>query len=55
MPTKSISYYPISLDEIKHKVGRKNGRKKPSNNQILLLEDSDYPNSPFRGCGKTLF
>lgn len=44
MQTKSIPYYPISLDEIKQKVDRKNGRKKPSSNQILLSEDSAYPN-----------
>ena len=44
MQTTSIPYYPISLDEIKQKVDRKNGRKKPSSNQILLSEDSAYPN-----------
>lgn len=44
MQAKSIPYYPISLDEIKQKVDRKNGRKKPSSNQILLSEDSAYPN-----------
>jgi len=44
MYTKNRSYYPISLDEIKQKVNRKNGRKKPNYNQFLLFEDSTHPN-----------
>ena len=44
MQTNSIPYYPISLDEIKQKVDKKNGRKKPNFNQILLFEDSAHLN-----------
>jgi DNA modification methylase len=44
MQTKNIQYYPISLDEIKQKVDKKNGRKKSKFNQILLFEDSAYFN-----------
>ena len=39
-----MSFYPISLDEIKKKIDRKNGRKKPSFAQTLLFHNSHYPN-----------
>lgn len=44
MQTTAMSYYPISLDEVKQRIGRKNGRKKPNYNQIPLFEDYTYPN-----------
>ncbi|HLC15455.1 MAG TPA: DNA methyltransferase [Thermodesulfovibrionia bacterium] len=39
-----MSSYPISLDEIKQKVNKKNGRKKPDFIQPSFFEDSSYPN-----------
>lgn len=39
-----MSHYPISLDGIKQKIDRKNGRKKPNSTQKLLFNDSIYPN-----------
>jgi DNA modification methylase len=39
-----MSFYPISIDEIKQKVDKKNGRKKPNLNQISLFDDSSHPN-----------
>ncbi|HEB74141.1 MAG TPA: hypothetical protein ENJ03_02850, partial [Candidatus Desulfofervidus auxilii] len=39
-----MSYYSISLDEIRQKVDRKNGRKKPSYEPVLAFGDLSYPN-----------
>jgi len=39
-----MSFYPISLDVIKKKIDRKNGRKKPDFSQFILFNDSEYPN-----------
>jgi DNA modification methylase len=39
-----MSSYPISLDEIKQKVNKKNGRKKPDFIQPSFFEDSSHPN-----------
>lgn len=44
MKVKNMSHYPISLDGIKQKIDRKNGRKKPNSTQKLLFNDSIYPN-----------
>lgn len=42
MQTAVVSYYPVSLDKIKQRIDRKNGRKKPNYNQISLFDF--YPN-----------
>jgi len=39
-----MSFYPISLNDIKLKVRRKNGRKRPNFNQLSLLNNSKYSN-----------
>lgn len=44
MQTETMLCYPISLDAIKQRIGRKNRRKKPSYNQVLLFEDSAHAN-----------
>jgi DNA modification methylase len=43
MQTTDRSYYPISLEDVKRSVDRKNVRKKPCYNQILLLGDGAHP------------
>ncbi len=42
--TKSELFYPISLDKIIEKVGKKNGRKRPDYTQKSFYEISGYPN-----------
>jgi len=44
MHTNNMSYYPISLDKIKQKIDRKNGRKKPKFDKISQYGDPVYPN-----------
>lgn len=51
MQTKSTPYYPISLDEIKQKVDRKNGRKKPRWLIKRYSNEGDIVFDPFSGSG----
>ena len=40
----AASYYPISLEKIKRRVNKRNGRKKPHFDQIPLFDQFKFPN-----------